>query len=69
MAPFGSLMAGWLAHAIGAQRTVEISGVCCILGALWFWSQMGAVRREMRPIYERLGIIPGLPEAAEASSN
>jgi MFS family permease len=71
MAPFGSLIAGWLAHAIGAQRTVEFSGVFCILGAAWFWSQMGAVRRAMRPIYERLGIIPtmNLPEMEEANTN
>ena len=36
MAPFGSLLAGALAHAIGAPRTVIVSGVACILGALWF---------------------------------
>jgi MFS family permease len=71
MAPFGSLMAGWLAHAIGAQRTVEISGVCCVLGAAWFWTQMPEVRRVMRPIYEQLGIIPaaGLTEMEESGSN
>ena len=33
MAPFGSLLAGALAHAIGAPRTVIVSGVACILGA------------------------------------
>jgi MFS family permease len=71
MAPFGSLMAGWLAHAIGAQRTVEISGVFCMLGATWFWTQMGEVRRVMRPIYEKLGIVPtlNLPEMEEANTN
>ena len=58
MAPFGSLLAGMLAQAIGAPHTVLVSGVACILGATWFWSQLPAVRREMRPIYERLGIIP-----------
>ncbi|HEY9125934.1 MAG TPA: MFS transporter [Acidobacteriaceae bacterium] len=58
MAPFGSLMAGALAHAIGAPETVMISGVCCILGAGWFLTQMKLVRREMRPVYERLGIVP-----------
>ncbi len=58
MAPFGSLLAGALAHAIGAPRTVIVSGAACILGGAWFWSRLPAVRREMRPIYERLGIIP-----------
>jgi MFS family permease len=58
MAPFGSLLAGALAHAIGAQRTVIVSGIACILGSLWFWSRLKAVRKQMRPIYERLGIVP-----------
>ncbi len=58
MAPFGSLMAGTLAHAIGAPRTVIFSGVACILGALWFWSRLPAIRKDIRPIYERLGIVP-----------
>ena len=51
MAPFGSLLAGALAHAIGAPRTVIISGIACIAGSLWFWSRMTAIRKEMRPIY------------------
>jgi MFS family permease len=59
MAPFGSLMAGALAHAIGAPRTVIISGVACILGSVWFWSRMAQIRSVMRPIYQRLGIVPG----------
>jgi hypothetical protein len=63
MAPFGSLLAGVLAHAIGAPRTVMISGVACILGSLWFWSHMAPIRKEMRPIYQRLGIVP-TPEIA-----
>jgi MFS family permease len=63
MAPFGSLMAGALAHAIGAPRTVMISGIACILGSLWFWSRMTEIRSVMRPIYQRLGIVPG-PEVA-----
>jgi MFS family permease len=58
MAPFGSLLAGALAHAIGAPHTVIVSGIACILGSLWFWTRLGAIRREMRPVYERLGIVP-----------
>ncbi len=70
MAPFGSLLAGALAHAIGAPRTVIISGVACILGSVWFWSRMTAIRDDMRPIYQRLGIVPRtellVEEAAES---
>jgi MFS family permease len=65
MAPFGSLLAGALAHAMGAPRTVIISGIACIVGSVWFWSRMTEIRTEMRPIYQRLGIVPG-PEVVVA---
>jgi MFS family permease len=58
MAPFGSLLAGALAHAIGAPHTVIVSGVACILGSIWFTTRLKAIRKDMRPIYERLGIVP-----------
>ncbi len=58
MAPFGSLLAGALAHAIGAPRTVIVSGVACILGSVWFWTRLKSIRKDIRPIYERLGIVP-----------
>ncbi len=57
MAPFGSLLAGTMAHAIGAQHTVIVSGVACILGGVWFWVQLPKLRKDMRPIYEKLGIL------------
>lgn len=65
MAPFGSLLAGALATVIGAPRTVMVTGSCCIAGAVWFWTRLGAIRREMRPIYEQLGIIPALTPSIE----
>jgi MFS family permease len=68
MAPFGSLLAGALAHAVGAQNTVIVSGVACIAGSLWFWSQLKQIRDEMRPIYQRLGIVPGASMVAEESA-
>ncbi len=67
-APFGSLLAGAMAHWIGAPLTVMINGSVCILGAAWFWSQLPKIRRDMRPIYERLGIIPPPPEVVVESA-
>lgn len=67
MAPFGSLLAGVLASAIGAPRTVMVSGVACILGGVWFWSRLPRLRKEMRPVYERLGIAPRTSPAAESA--
>jgi hypothetical protein len=68
MAPFGSLLAGALAHAIGAPHTVIVSGIACILGGVFLWTQLGAIRRDMRPIYQRLGIIPREEPAFDESS-
>jgi MFS family permease len=58
MAPFGSLLAGVLANAIGAPFTVMLSGVCCIVGAAWFATQLRPIRKLIRPIYIVLGILP-----------
>ncbi len=69
MAPFGSLLAGALAHLIGAPRTVIVSGVACIVGGIWFWSRLPRIRKDMRPIYQSLGIIPQTGLAEEAAQN
>jgi len=68
MAPFGSLLAGAMAHAIGAQRTVIVSGIACIVGSVWFWTRLKGIRKQIRPIYERLGIVPGIA-AEEGAEN
>jgi MFS family permease len=65
MAPFGSLLAGSLAHWIGAPHTVLLTGTCCILGAAWFWSRRRDIRDEMRPIHIQLGIVEAPPELVE----
>jgi MFS family permease len=65
MAPFGSLLAGSMARAIGAPWTVVINGAVVLLGALWFLTQMPTLRRAMRPIYRDLGILPPAPQAAQ----
>jgi MFS family permease len=65
MAPFGSLLAGVLADAIGAPRTVMLSGVCCVAGAVWFATQMAAIRKLIRPIYVDLGILPAANTAIQ----
>jgi len=65
-APFGSLLAGSLSSRIGAPATLRIGGMCCILGGLLFARALPDIRRAVRPIYVRLGI---LPEVATAISN
>jgi MFS family permease len=58
MAPFGSLLAGTMADKFGAPWTVVFSGLAVLLGAAWFMTQLPAVRREIRPIYLEMGILP-----------
>jgi MFS family permease len=65
MSPFGSLLAGSLAHAIGAPWTVVLSGSLVLLGAAWFATQLPAVRNEMRPIYREMGILPPVEPAPQ----
>jgi MFS family permease len=57
MAPFGSLLAGGLAHRLGAPHAVMITGAFCIAGAVWFSTQLKSIRKIMRPIYVEMGII------------
>ena len=71
MTPFGSLLAGFLAGKIGAPATVFIGGVACLVGAVFFAVRLPALRKMVRPIYMRMGIIPeialGIQSAAEFS--
>jgi MFS family permease len=64
MAPFGSLLAGALAHAVGAPVTLAITGGCCVAGAAWFATRLPMIRLHIRPVYRELGILP--PEVAVA---
>jgi MFS family permease len=62
MAPFGSLMAGTMAHAFGVSWTMIINGALILLGAAWFITQLPALRRTVKPIYQQMGIIPMTPD-------
>jgi MFS family permease len=57
-APFGSLLAGALARGIGAPRTVIVTGAFCVLGAWWFTLELPHIRAIMRPIYQKMGLLP-----------
>jgi MFS family permease len=56
--PFGSLLAGAMGARIGAPYTLLISGICCVVGALWFARTLPSLRRDVRPIYVKRGILP-----------
>ena len=64
MAPFGSLLAGFLAHRFGAPHAIMITGSFCLAGSIWFTTQLKSVRAIMRPIYIEMGIIQSPLEPA-----
>ncbi len=67
-APFGSLAAGIIADRIGAPATLMIGGAACVLGAIWFVSNLKELRRLVRPIYTRLGILPEVAAGIQTAS-
>jgi MFS family permease len=69
MSPLGSLFAGSIASAIGAPRTLQIGGIIVLFGGIGFAIQLRSLRKHIRPIYTRMGILPavasGLQQATE----
>ena len=57
-APFGSLLAGWMAKTIGTASTILFGGIVCIIGALFFLRKLPELKSLVRPIYVKMGIIP-----------
>jgi len=61
-APFGSLLAGALAHRIGAPHTVIVTGAFCVAGSLWFTLELPKVKAIMQPVYQEMGLLPAPDE-------
>jgi MFS family permease len=58
MSPLGGLVAGALAHRVGAPATLAIQGGVCLVVAAWFSTRVRPLRELMVPIYESRGISP-----------
>ena len=57
MVPFGSLLAGNIAARYGAPAAVMMNGVVCLAGSVLFARKLPAIRKIVRPIYVRMGIL------------
>lgn len=68
-APFGSLLSGAMAKVIGTPMTVMIFGMITIAGALLFLRKLPELRKLVRPVYVRLGIIPEVAEGIQKSED
>lgn len=61
MAPLGALLGGSMAEKIGAPLTVGIGGALSVLGAIWFYTQLPALRIEARQLIIAQGMAGGDP--------
>jgi MFS family permease len=57
-APLGSLLMGLSAERLGATVTIAAGGTLCLLFAAVFGQHLDDFRAKVRPIYQKLGIIP-----------
>lgn len=67
-APFGSLLAGSMAARIGAPATIAIGGGACLVGAVWVRVKLPRLREQVRPIYQRLGILPEVASGMQSAA-
>jgi MFS family permease len=66
--PFGSLLAGWLAKAIGTPYTIFTGGVLSVAGAILFLRKLPELKQLVHPIYVKMGIIPEVAEGIQNAS-
>ncbi|MBK9389700.1 MAG: MFS transporter [Bacteroidetes bacterium] len=67
-APFGSLLAGWLAKTIGTPLTILTGGIVSLAGAILFLRKLPELKQLVRPIYIKMGIIPEVAEGIQNAS-
>lgn len=67
-APFGSLLAGSLAKIIGTSNAIFFGGISCIIGAIVFYSKLPELKRIVRPVYVKMGLIPEVVTAIHSAS-
>ena len=68
-APFGSLIAGSLASRIGAPTTVLLSGIIVLVGAAIFAKKLPELKKHVRPIYIKMGIIPEVSKGLQSATH
>ncbi len=61
MAPFGALLAGFLAERIGAPNTVALGGLVCIAGACVFALRLSSLRVQARQLIVAQQVAAGEP--------
>lgn len=67
-APFGSLIAGSLARTIGTPLTMLAGGLSCIIGSFFFYNKLPELKRIVRPVYVKMGLIPEVISGIQTAS-
>ncbi len=67
-APFGSLLAGTLARLLGTPGAILAGGLCCIAGAFIFYKKLPGLKENVRPLYEKMGLIPEVVTGINSAS-
>jgi MFS family permease len=62
VAPLGALFAGMLAERIGPPTTLALGGALALCAAFAYWLNLAKIRSAIRPIYQKLGIVPRTDE-------
>jgi len=57
MAPFGSLLAGWLADRLGPHAPFLWGGMFALIGAVVFWRMLPKLADLVTPIYRSRGLV------------
>lgn len=68
-APFGSLLAGWLAKTVSTQGAILTGGISCLLAAMLFYRRLPELKRSADNIYARKGIIPQVAKGIQEGSD
>ncbi len=69
MAPFGSMLAGAVAENIGVNYTLAACGFLCAISIIPFALHLNELRQMVKPIFERLGILPEIATGLQSASN
>jgi MFS family permease len=77
MAPFGALLGGRAAAAlghpadpmVGASRTLLIAGIVLLAAAAVYLTQLPAMRRAARPVYVEKGILPAIAQGLQTADD
>lgn len=67
-APLGSLLIGAAAARLGTALTIGVGGAVVVAAGAHFATRLPLIRRHVRPIYERLGIIPEVARGIQAAT-